>query len=139
MKKATDIISALKLSAHPEGGHFVETFRDSGETTSLIFYLLGKGETSHWHRLTKNESLHFYDGDAMKVETSSDGQKTKQITLGKDLAQGQHYHWVVPAHTWFSMQSMGEWTLIGCTVSPAFSFDDFELAGPDWSPGNDFS
>ena len=73
---------------------------------------------------------------AMKVQTSSDGQKIKDVTLGKDLAEGQRYHWVVPAHTWFSMQSMGEWSLIGCTVSPAFTFDDFELARPGWSPGD---
>ncbi|MDB4825737.1 cupin domain-containing protein [Gammaproteobacteria bacterium] len=122
----------------PRGGHFVETFRDTREATSLIFYLLIKGETSHWHRLSKNEILHFYDGDPMKVKTSSDGQKIKDLTLGKDFTEGQQYHWVVPAHTWFSMQSMGEWSLIGCTVSPAFTFDDFELARPEWSPGDDF-
>ena len=88
MKKAADIISALKLSAHPEGGHFVETFRDTREATSLIFYLLIKGETSHWHRLSKNEILHFYDGDPMKVKTSSDGQKNQRSHAWKRFYRG---------------------------------------------------
>ncbi|MEK9941365.1 MAG: cupin domain-containing protein [Gammaproteobacteria bacterium] len=136
MNEPDQIIHALKLTPHPEGGHFVETFRDNDGHASLIFYLLKNGETSHWHRLTKNEILHFYDGDPMRIYLSSDGNKVSTVTLGRELDRGHEYHCVVPPGTWFSMESTGNYSLIGCTVSPAFSFDDFELAPVQWQPGN---
>ena len=129
------VAKRLKLTPHPEGGHFVETHRDVYENVSLIYFLLEKGERSHWHRLQKNEILHFYDGDPMSVLVSADGASVEQISLGRSLDDNQFYHWVVPSCTWFSMRSTGDWSLIGCTVAPAFCYDDFELAPENWSPG----
>ena len=129
------IITALKMRPHPEGGHFVETFRDADDNVSLIFYLLEKGERSHWHRLSKDEILHFYDGDPLTLLLSPDSVSIKEETLGREVASRQDYHRVVPKGTWFSMHSTGEWSLIGCTVAPAFTFDDFELAPKNWVPG----
>ena len=129
------LIESLKMTPHPEGGHFAETFRADDNSASLIFYLLKNDERSHWHRLTKNEILHFYDGDPMRVLLSPDGVSIQEKTLGRDAIDNEPYHLIVPKGTWFSMQSTGDWSLIGCTVSPAFSFDDFELAPKGWMPG----
>ena len=128
------LIRELSMIAHPEGGHYVETYRADDASASLIFYLLQQGERSHWHRLTKDEILHFYDGEPMRLNLSEDGKNTREVLLGRDLQNDERMHEVVAKGTWFSMQSSGAWSLIGCTVSPAFSFDDFELAQEDWKP-----
>ena len=129
------LIESLKMTPHPESGHFAETFRADDSSASLIFYLLKNDERSHWHRLTKDEILHFYDGDPMRVLLSTDGVSIQEKTLGRDAIDNEPYHLIIPKDTWFSMQSTGDWSLIGCTVSPAFSFDDFELAPKGWMPG----
>ena len=69
MSVADDIIQTLKLEPHPEGGHFVECFKT--KDISIIYYLLKKNEKSHWHRLIKNETLHFYKGDPLIIYLSS--------------------------------------------------------------------
>ena len=135
MNDPASLIESLKMTPHPEGGHFAETFRADDGSASLIFYLLKSDERSHWHRLTKNEILHFYDGDPMSVLLSPDGVSIQRKTLGRNAVDNEAYHLIVPKGTWFSMQSTGDWSLIGCTVSPAFSFDDFELAPKGWMPG----
>lgn len=138
MTDPASLIQSLKMTPHPEGGHFAETFRADDGSASLIFYLLGNDERSHWHRLTKNEILHFYDGDPMTVLLSPDGVSIQTKMLGREGVDNESYQLIVPKDTWFSMQSAGDWSLIGCTVSPAFSFDDFELAPRDWMPGHGY-
>ncbi len=136
MTDPASLITSLNMTPHPEGGHFAETYRADDGSASLIFYLLQQDERSHWHRLTKNEMLHFYDGDPLKLLLSPDGVSIEEKTLGREAVNNEPYHLIVPKDTWFSMQSTGDWSLIGCTVSPAFSFDDFELAPRDWMPGH---
>ncbi|MFM8616927.1 MAG: cupin domain-containing protein, partial [Alphaproteobacteria bacterium] len=41
---------------------------------------------------------------------------------------------LVPQGWWQSAVSLGRWSLVGCTVSPAFDFAGFELAPSDWRP-----
>ena len=135
MNDPASLIESLKMTPHPEGGHFAETFRADDGSVSLIFYLLKNDERSHWHRLTKDELLHFYDGDPMSILLSPDGVSVQEKTLGRNAVDNEAYHLIVPKGTWFSMQSTGDWSLIGCTVSPAFTFDDFELAPKGWMPG----
>ena len=134
MNSSDEIIKKLNLIPHPEGGHFKESYRDNNRV-SLIYYLLRKGEKSHWHRLTKNEILHFYDGDPLNVSMSIDKITIREIILGKELNKGYLLHFTVKAGTWFGMKSQGEYSLIGCTVTPAFDYKDFELAPKDWYPG----
>ena len=136
MTDPASLITSLNMTPHPEGGHVAETFRADDGSASLIFYLLQQDERSHWHRLTKNEMIHFYDGDPLKLLLSPDGVSIEEKTLGREAVNNEFYHRVVPKDTWFSMHSTGDWSLIGCTVSPAFSFDDFELAPRDWMPGH---
>tara|TARA_B100001173_G_scaffold174649_1_gene150714 strand:+ start:54 stop:470 length:417 start_codon:yes stop_codon:yes gene_type:complete len=132
MCDSQQLIKKLQMVAHPEGGHFSESFRDENNNVSLIYYMLRKNEWSHWHRLTKNEILHFYKGDPLTVYTSKDGIDFNSITIGGD----NNFHFVVQANNWFAMRSIGEYSLIGCTVAPGFDYADFELAHKDWKPKN---
>ena len=134
MNKYDELIDKFNLIPHPEGGYFAETFRDKNNYVSHIYYLLKKNQTSHWHKLTKNENLHFYDGHPMKVSLAKDKVKTSHIILGKNINLNHHYNFTVLKNTWFSMCSLGEWSLIGCTVAPAFDYGDFELAPRNWKP-----
>ena len=132
MNNPDDLIKKLKLTPHPEGGHFAESFRDNKGNVSLIYYLLKEGEASHWHKLTKNEILHFYDGDPIKIFLSKDKKEVSTIILGRNINNQEYLHYVIKSQTWFGMKSTGSWSLIGCTVSPAFDYSDFELASKDW-------
>ena len=132
MKDINKLVKSLKMIAHPEGGYFSESFRDGNNNVSLIYYMLQKNEWSHWHRLTKNEILHFYKGDPLNIYISKDGIDFNSATLGEN----NNFHLVVEANTWFAMHSKGEYSLIGCTVAPGFDYRDFELAPKDWKPKN---
>ena len=135
MKKSNELINKLNLIPHLEGGYFAETYRDEKGHISQIYYLLKKGQRSHWHKLNKNENLNFYDGSPLKIFLSYDAINISEIILGKDLYGGEQYSFTVKANTWFSMCSLGKWSLIGCTVAPAFDYKDLELAPPNWYPG----
>ena len=132
MTNAQELIKKLNMVGHPEGGHFSESFRDENNNVSLIYYMLQKNEWSHWHRLKKNETLHFYKGDPLNIFISSDGVDYTSVTIG----EGYNFHYTVKENNWFAMRSHGEYSLIGCTVAPAFDYNDFELAPADWKPKN---
>jgi predicted cupin superfamily sugar epimerase len=136
---AVDIITRLDLKPHPEGGHYRETFRDSSvdadgrSRSTAIYFLLARGERSHWHRIDATEVWHYHAGDALILRIS-DGAGTHSITLGPDIAAGEAPQAIVPAHTWQAAESTGEWTRVGCTVAPGFEFASFKLARVDWEP-----
>ena len=135
MSIVNSIVDYHKMIPHPEGGYFAESFRDIENNVSLIYYLLKRDQTSHWHKLTKNEILHFYSGDTLSVFISEDGKNSTTKILGHNIDKNQNSHLIIKAGTWFSMKSNGIYSLIGCTVAPAFDYKDFELAPPKWSPG----
>lgn len=133
---ADEIVRLLDLKPHPEGGHFRETFRDAGVlrgASTAIYYLLKAGERSHWHRVDAAEAWHWYAGEALELAISENGATTIQ-TLGPNLAAGERPQIVVPKHAWQSARPLGEYTLVGCTVAPAFTFEGFEMAPPGWKP-----
>ncbi len=139
---AADIIRLLDLAPHPEGGHFRETLRDSGAfggdraASTAIYFLLARGERSHWHRVDAVEVWHWYAGSPLVLETAmGDGGPVLRTTLGPDLAAGERPQALVPARAWQAAESLGDWTLVGCTVAPGFVFAGFEMAAKDWSPG----
>lgn len=136
---ADEIIRLLDLQPHPEGGHFRETFRDGdgkrGASTA-IYYLLKAGERSHWHRVDAAEVWHWYAGDALELSLSTDGKTTTTHILGTDLAKGERPQIVVPKNVWQAANPLGRFTLVGCTVAPAFEFEGFEMAPPNWRPGS---
>ena len=136
---AADIIARLELRPHPEGGHYRETFRDprtdaNGRSLSTaIYFLLARGERSHWHRIDAVEVWHYYAGHALILQIADeDGQRI--IRLGPDLAAGEVPQAIVPMRAWQAAESTGDWTLAGCTVAPGFDFAGFELAPMDWTP-----
>jgi uncharacterized protein len=142
-----EVIALLGLSPHPEGGWFRETWRAGDDADddaaggvrrgagTAIYYLLGAGERSHWHRIDATEVWHFYAGDPLDLALSPDGTEVRHARLGPVLTEGHRPQVIVPAGTWQSAVTTGAWTLAGCTVSPAFDFAGFELAPPGWTPG----
>jgi len=137
---AAKLIHLLDLKPHPEGGHFGETFRDSSTidgraASTAIYFLLARGERSHWHRVDAVEVWHYYAGAPLVLEMAADEEgPIRRMKLGPDIAMGERPQGVVAAGHWQAAESMGEWTLVGCTVAPGFEFANFEMAPPDWTP-----
>jgi len=134
---AADIIALLGLAPHPEGGHYREMFRDPRQVDgrsvgTSIYFLLARGEVSHWHLIDAAEIWHFYMGDPLELKIVDAVEQ--RLVLGPDLTTGERPQAVVPAGAWQSARSLGDWTLVGCTVAPGFDFSTFELASPGWSP-----
>jgi uncharacterized protein len=137
--QAQAIIETLGMQRHPEGGWYIETFRDAaGEArghSTAIYYLLEKGERSHWHRVRDAvEVWHYYAGDPLLLRIS-DGKTVEEIRLGADIMAGERPQGIVPADLWQSAEPLGAFTLVGCTVAPGFEFSSFEMAEPGWQPG----
>ncbi|HMN86832.1 MAG TPA: cupin domain-containing protein [Bauldia sp.] len=127
------IAARLDLAPHPEGGFFRETFRDEpghgGRSHSTaIYYLIGARHRSAWHRVDAVEAWHFYAGAPLVMRLSADGLGTETIRLGADVLAGEVPQVVVRRHVWQSAASLGDWSLVGCTVAPGFDFAGFELA-----------
>lgn len=146
-QSAKDIIRLLELKPHPEGGFYKETFRDNdagwnkqgskgvrGHSTA-IYYLLEVGDCSAWHRVNDAvEVWHYYAGAPLVLTLSLDGHEAQSHRLGPNIDFGERPQVIVPAKCWQTAESLGEWTLAGCTVAPGFEFAGFEMAPPDWRP-----
>lgn len=157
------IIERLGMQRHPEGGWFVETWRhdvSSGRGAgTCIYFLLEHGQSSHWHRVDAAEIWHWYAGEPLELELWEEGESaTRRYMLGDllglspfcvneardggvDGAAEKADSWeracpqvVVPANAWQRAAPLGSFALVGCTVSPAFEFERFELAPPSWCP-----
>src|SRR5205085_2897405 len=127
------------LKPHPEGGHFRETFRDpvavdrGRAASTAIYFLLAKGEVARWHRVDAAEAWHWYCGAALALRIF-DGSGFRELRLGNDLTAGERPQAMVAAGRWQAAESLGAWTLLGCTVAPGFMFSGFELAPDDFRP-----
>lgn len=136
---AAEIVRRLGLEPHPEGGHFRETWRDPDPAggrahSTAIYFLLAAGEVSHWHRVDAAEVWHWYAGAPLALTISENGHDATAHRLGPNLFMGERPQVVVPKDAWQAAESLGAWTLVGCTVAPGFDFAGFELAPPDWFP-----
>lgn len=136
---ADAIIALLELQPHPEGGFFRETFRETAPdggrgASTAIYFLLRAGERSHWHKVDASEIWHWHAGAPLRLSIA-EGADRRDLLLGPDLAAGERPQGVVPPFAWQAAESLGAWTLVGCTVAPAFDFAGFELAPPGWEPG----
>lgn len=134
MTEADRIIETLQLAPHPEGGHYRQTWVAPAEGGSRpagtsILFLLKAGERSHWHRVDATEIWHFHAGAPLVLSiAATSGGLAEDITLGPDPLSGQAPQGIVPKDHWQAARSTGDWTLVGCTVSPGFRFEGFELA-----------
>jgi uncharacterized protein len=137
---AAEVIRLLDLKPHPEGGYFRETFRDArqvGESraaSTAIYFLLARGERSHWHRIDAVEVWHWYAGDPLALKIAKGAGPIECVTLGSDLGADERPQVVVPPYAWQAAATLGDWTLVGCTVAPGFQFSGFELAPEGWEP-----
>ena len=125
------LIASLGLEPHPEGGHFVETWRgpdrgDGRATGTAIYFLLRAGERSHWHRVDADEIWLYHLGAPLRLSMEGAGEQL----LRPELPQVR-----IPAGTWQSAEPTGQFTLVTCIVVPGFEFAGFELARPGWQPG----
>jgi len=136
---ADRVVEALGLHPHPEGGYYRETWRDirpdggRGAGTAILF-LLALDQFSHWHRVDAAELWIWQAGAPLVLSVSPDGHDASAHWLGPDLSAKQSLHHLVPVGHWQAATSLGAWTLVTCTVSPAFEFKGFEMAPPDWRP-----
>jgi predicted cupin superfamily sugar epimerase len=131
-READRLIQLLDLKPHPEGGYFRETFRDKGEgraASTAIYFLLKKGQASRWHRVDAAEVWHFYRGAPLELKIGRD-----TYVLGANIDEAQAPQVVVPPGAWQAARSLGEYTLVGCTVAPGFEFAHFEIAEDGFAP-----
>jgi predicted cupin superfamily sugar epimerase len=131
-READRLIQLLDLKPHPEGGYFRETFRDKGEgraASTAIYFLLKAGQASRWHRVDAAEVWHFYRGAPLELKIGRD-----TYVLGANIDEAQAPQVVVPPGAWQAARSLGEYTLVGCTVAPGFEFAHFEMAEDGFAP-----
>ena len=137
---AAEVVRLLDLAPHPEGGYYRETYRDeradaNGRSVSTaIYFLLGAGDVSEWHRVDAAEVWHWYAGAPLVITMSPNCHDAEARHLGPHLRCGQRPQVAVPAGWWQTAVSLGAWTLVGCTVAPGFQFSGFEMAPANWRP-----
>lgn len=133
---AQEIIQTLELEPHPEGGWYRQTWTDGAQPRAAgtsIYFLLETHQTSHWHRVDSAEIWHWYAGSVMELHLH-DGGKTEIALLGPDLTADQRPQLIVPPNAWQKSVPVDGWVLVGCTVSPGFEFERFDLAPEGWEP-----
>ena len=133
------LIAALDLSPHPEGGWYRETWRAAagpGERAAgtAILFLLEAHQSSHWHKVDADELWFWHAGAPISLSIAAEGEPAQAIHLGPDIMAGQMPQGRVPAYHWQAAIPQGGWTLVSCTVTPAFDFAGFTLAPPGWAP-----
>jgi len=133
---AAELIARLGLAPHPEGGWYRQTWRataDHGQrpSGSAIYYLLTEVEVSRRHRVDAAEIWHYYRGAPIELRIAAPGGADEIHLLGPDIEHGQVPQVLVPVGDWQEARSLGAFSLVGCTVSPAFEFSGFELADSD--------
>ena len=123
---------ALQLSPHPEGGHYREHYRGAeggrGSSTA-IWFLLGDGDFSAWHRVEQDELWHHYDGAEVELHLL-DEAGYRVLRLGP-VGDGVEPCRRVPGGTWQAARPVGGYALVGATVAPGFLFEEFVLADPE--------
>ena len=136
---AADIIAQLDLKPHPEGGHYRETFHDSScdadgrSRSTAIYFLIARGERSHWHRIDAVEVWHYYAGDALTLQIADDAGN-RSVISGRIWPPAKCRRRSCRRMRGRPRKSTGDWTLVGCTVAPGFDFAKFELAPKGWTP-----
>ena len=140
--RAEELIRDLRLQPHPEGGHFAEVFRSprrvraahadgaaASDRSALttIYFLLGAGEVSRWHRLDADEMWHFYEGDPLDLSLLDAAARILTRTRVGPVAPGSAPVHVVPAASWVAARPVGAYSLVGCTMGPGYEPEGFTL------------
>ena len=129
-------IEKLNLSPHPEGGYYRQTYKSTEKTengkrfSTAIYYLLEGDDYSAFHRIKSDELWHFYEGGSLTIFVIDKNGELIEIKLGKNFEAGDVFQAIVKAGCWFAakVNAPASYSLVGCTVSPGFEFEDFEIA-----------
>ncbi len=124
-----DIIQKFELEPHPEGGFYKRTYASENNSFSSILFLLVKDNFSAFHKIKSDEQWNWFYGDDIvihEIDTKGNYQKTILSNKNEQLS----FQYVVKSGHWFASECIGKlgFALCGCTVVPAFHFDDFEMA-----------
>ncbi|MBS1627042.1 MAG: cupin domain-containing protein [Bacteroidetes bacterium] len=145
MLTAQQLIQQFQLLPHPEGGYYKETYRSNGKIaqatlpsnfsgsrnfSTAIYFLLEKENFSAFHKIKSDECWHFYAGQTLLVHIINTDGVLQTIKLGNNVLNNEVFQFVVPANCWFASEPAfnTQYSFVGCTVAPAFDFEDFELA-----------
>ncbi len=148
MPTADELVQALNLAPHPEGGFFRETYRAPSvlpkdalgsqhtgprSASTAIYFLVTAGSFSALHRIASDEVWHFYAGHPLEVVSIDEEDRLHVVRVGMNLSEGEVPQYVVPQGRWFGSRlaaphAPDAYALVGCTVAPGFDFADFELA-----------
>lgn len=137
-------IDHLKLSKHPEGGYFKEVYRSNEfinkkslpdrytsfrSFSTSIYFLLKSNEFSAFHRLKSDEIWHFYEGASLVIFAISPNGTLSKTYVGNNPDKGERFQLIIPKGFWFAaiVNDKNSYSLVGCTVSPGFDFEDFEM------------
>src|SRR5262245_39049625 len=151
-------IDILNLESHVEGGYFGVFYKSKDNVQILdqrycneslqslvnkpiernagssIYFLLDKENFSAWHRLKSDEVWHYYDGGSpIDIHIiDNDGHLTTHVLGNPGITENAVFQIVVNAGVWFAaeVRNKTSFGLVGCTVSPAFEYTDFEFAEP---------
>ncbi|RYY24435.1 MAG: cupin domain-containing protein [Sphingomonadales bacterium] len=139
MQSAEQIIAALGLAPHPEGGWYRETWRadaepDTRAAGTAIHFLLEAGQRSHWHRVDAEELWLWHAGAPLTLHIEGEDGTIVSVTLGGNVLADEAPQARVPSGCWQAAEAGAGWTLVSCIVVPGFDFAGFELAAPGWSP-----
>ncbi len=145
MQTPEELISFFRMQPHPEGGYYLQTYKSPGIIpreslpagfsgsryfSTAIYFLLEKGNFSAFHRIKSDECWHFYTGQQLIIYIIDPEGNLKVVKLGAEIKDGELFQYVVPAGCWFASEPAPDsaFSFVGCTVSPGFDFNDFELA-----------
>lgn len=134
--RAQQLIEQLRLEPHPEGGFFREVYRGElpvhsdvvGELRAAmtdIYFLLPSGQVSRWHRVAHDELWNFYEGAPLRLyQLNNDLTERHDCCLDPNSGRFKH---LVPGGYWQAAATTGDYSLVGCTVTPGFDFRDFRM------------
>ncbi|QBZ81681.1 Cupin domain containing protein [Pandoravirus celtis] len=141
-READAVIARLGMCRHVEGGYYVTANKIAAEAgtdrapCSVIYFLLTRGQKSHWHRLDATEVWFWHLGSPLEITVSNTGERVDGVhVLGPDLAANQNPQVVVAKNAWQTARPLGGWALVSCMMAPQFAWSGFTLAPPDWTPG----
>ncbi|MCY1398227.1 hypothetical protein D9M71_132530 [compost metagenome] len=135
--RARELIDRLKLAPHPEGGFYRRVFEsslrgaDGRPQSSAILFLLPAGSVSRWHRVDADELWHYHEGGPLELLIAGQPDAAVRSEILGPVGEGSLPQRAVPAHAWQAARCLGDYVLVGCTVSPAFEFAGFELLADD--------
>ena len=134
MKTAEYYIKNLNMDPHIEGGYFKESFISNDEARkdkklwSSIYFLLRTGEVSNFHRLKSDELWYYHDGEALTIYMITPEGELITSQLGKNIENGEMPQVLVPkGYIFGSAMNNDGYSLVGCMVSLAFDYKEFEL------------